>query len=327
MTAWLAVKQFVPNHIRPFNPRRDLDDLATLIEVAFGFELVLTNSRVIEDMRQAAYWGGLLRVAQPIMPLFSGYVWIEGGHLVGNATLSQKKPGIWNLSNVAVLPEFRGRGIAGALVDIAVTHARRRGGKRILLQVRSNNQPALALYRRRGFTTFDILHEIDLAPSRWPAIIGSKGAALRGVRALDGRRLYRLVAASTPQATLLRRPLDTRAFRRGVWWQLKQYLQLAFGGEVRFELVGEQEGEIVAYGAVIAHLFRGAHELELHVLPGQRGRWEASLVEGLLRAMRRLPRHRVRAYVSSSHPEALQTLHQLGFETLRVLDQMFLDLA
>ncbi len=47
----------------------------------------------------------------------------------------------------------RGRGLAGRLLRAMALEARRRGIGRVFLQVDASNAPALALYRRCGFTT------------------------------------------------------------------------------------------------------------------------------------------------------------------------------
>ena len=328
MIAPLAAASSAPSHVRPFNPHRDLEDLATLIETAFGRELARGGSRMVQDMRQIARWGPMLRLAQTVMPLFTGYVWIGEDRLVGNASLSHgEERDVWNLSNVAVLPDFRGRGIAGCLTDAAIAHVQRSRGKRILLQVRSDNESALALYRHRGFVTFDTMHELDLLSVSWPALVGPMKPGLRRVRASDWRKVYAVATESTPRETLKRRPLKPRRFRRGPRWQVGECFKLALSAEARFELVAEQNEEIAAYGGVTAHLWHGSYELELHVVPSQRGGWERDLVEGLFHSMRRIPHNTVRAYVSTSHREAVDALHQLGFETLRILDQMSLELG
>lgn len=327
MVAWLAVRRSDAGHVRPLNPYRDLESLATLIEIAFGSELALTGSSMVRDLRQYALLGPVLRVAHTIAPVFSGYVWIEDEKLVGNASLSQEKdPGIWHLSNVAVLPEFRGRGIAGQLVDTAVAHVRRHQGKRIMLQVRSENTRAVVMYRRRGFSMIDVLHELNLPPGNWPVSSGNANLPLRQVRAQDWRALYQLVIASTRPEVLRGRPVRARQFRRGLIWRARQCLHLPFSGERLVELVGVRNDEIVAYGSMILRLLRGHHGLELYVLPDERGRWESGLVDTLLWLAPRTSRAGVRCYVSSSHAEALQALAESGFETLRVLNQMSLEL-
>lgn len=314
-------------YVRPLDLQHDLEPLADLIESAFGDELALTGSQMVRDMRQMALLGPLLWVAETAAHFLSGYVWIEDGQLVGNISLTEdRQPGTWNISNVAVLPAYRGRGIAGQLVDVAIAHVRRRRGRRILLQVRADNAPALALYAHRGFTTFDTLHELDLPPHAWPVVLGVS-PALRRLRGSDARPLLRLILASTPTEVLRHRPGLLGSYRRGGWYRLGEWLQAAFTGRERWEWVAPWGEELAGYGLVTAKLPHGPHELELHVRPGQRGLWEMPLAEALLHTALRLPRQHLRAYISASHPEALNALHNLGFKTLRVLTQMVLELG
>ncbi|MBM3187198.1 MAG: GNAT family N-acetyltransferase [Chloroflexi bacterium] len=327
MIARLVAEPRTAAHIRPFNPARDLADLATLIELAFGPELKATGSRMVEEMRQAALWGPALNLANALVPLFTGFVWVEGGCLIGNVSLTREEgQGVWVLSNVAVLPEHRGRGIAGQLVDRAIAQLRAQGTRRVVLQVRADNDIAIALYRHRGFARYDTVYEMRLAGSHWVTPIGRTAQVFRAVRPSDGTALYRLVQASTPDACQSVRPLRPADYRRGLWWQCCELLGTAFSARQRLEMVAEQDGEIVAFGRVTARLFSGPHELELHVLPAARGDWEALFIDALLGIIPRTPRWQVRATLSASHPEAVRALQQLGFETQRVLDQMLLEL-
>ena len=52
---------------------------------------------------------------------------------------------------LAVHPVFRGRGLAGELVDALIRHAREQGKKCLRLDVVSGNLPAERLYLRHGF--------------------------------------------------------------------------------------------------------------------------------------------------------------------------------
>lgn len=327
MIARLATGTAPEEHIRPFNPGRDLGDLADLIEEAFGPELAATGSRMVEDMRTLALWGPALHLMAGLLPLFSGFVWIEDDRLVGNVSLSQDElPGTWMLSNVAVQSEYRGRGIASRLVERAIAQVRAVGGRRICLQVRTDNEIAHALYRHRGFITYDTYHEMQLSHSHWESPVDDTKITVRPVRPRDGVNLYRVVVASTPTSALPVLCIRRQQYCRGLWWHLAQVGRVAFLGQQDIELVGEQQGQMVAYGHIRAHLFHGPHELSLYVLPSARGPWEAAFVDTLLRLVPRTPGWHVRADISASHPQAVRALQHLGFETLRVLDQMYLDL-
>ena len=57
----------------------------------------------------------------------------------------------WEIENVAVAPESRGRGIGSALVSAVLERARLQLVDSIFLEVRASNAAARALYSRAGF--------------------------------------------------------------------------------------------------------------------------------------------------------------------------------
>ncbi|MHB1296428.1 MAG: GNAT family N-acetyltransferase [Anaerolineae bacterium] len=329
MVAWTVGECSERDPIRFFSPQHDLRPLADLIEAAFGPELVSTGSQIVQDLRQVAMLGPILWAASSVLPLFSGYVWIEDDSLVGNVSLNQDERdlGAWSLANVAVLPAYQGKGIAGRLVDRAIEHVRARGGRRIYLQVRAGNERAIALYSHRGFKRWDTLHEMDLRGRPRVATTILPPAPLRAVRAGDAHKLVRLMLASQPVGGQAQCPIRLADYRRGLLWRVQRALTVLLSGQQTCELVGEWSGEIVAYARLLTRLLRGPNELELQVAPHERGLWEQAIVQRLLAQAAELPRYHTRASVSASHPEALVALEGLGFHTLRVLDQMVLDLV
>ncbi len=56
-----------------------------------------------------------------------------------------------DVQTVAVSPAAQGRGVGRLLLDDLVREARRRRAGEVLLEVRAENESALALYRRAGF--------------------------------------------------------------------------------------------------------------------------------------------------------------------------------
>jgi len=52
---------------------------------------------------------------------------------------------------VALVPEFRGKGIGARLMRKAIAAAWKRKFTRVELAVREDNRPAIALYKRLGF--------------------------------------------------------------------------------------------------------------------------------------------------------------------------------
>ena len=68
------------------------------------------------------------------------------GYLIG-----REVAGTGEILNLAVVPESRRRGIAGALLEAGLGAFRRRRVHEVILEVRESNQPAQALYLGRGF--------------------------------------------------------------------------------------------------------------------------------------------------------------------------------
>ena len=127
--------------LRPFRLPADLKTLVEIIPPAFQYpendawsmqpEEVKSFTDAINGMRRI--WP-LLLVAAAVSPTmrdaFRGFVWEEDGKMVGSANvLRQGTSDRWYIANVAVLPEYRRRGIARRLVEACMDLARERKGR------------------------------------------------------------------------------------------------------------------------------------------------------------------------------------------------------
>lgn len=65
--------------------------------------------------------------------------------------------GLWlildeaHITNIAILPEYRGKKLGEALLRHVMENARKRGAKTMTLEVRVSNEAAQSLYRKLGF--------------------------------------------------------------------------------------------------------------------------------------------------------------------------------
>lgn len=73
-----------------------------------------------------------------------------GGRLLGYAGLAVNGPDA-DVQTVAVHPDAQGRGTGGVLVRAVVAEASRAQARSLLLEVRADNAPAIALYEHHGF--------------------------------------------------------------------------------------------------------------------------------------------------------------------------------
>lgn len=74
----------------------------------------------------------------------------EQSALIIGFLVAQSSPE-WELENIAVLPAYRRRGAARALVSALLSEAHAAQAPRILLEVRASNLGAIHLYERSGF--------------------------------------------------------------------------------------------------------------------------------------------------------------------------------
>jgi ribosomal protein S18 acetylase RimI-like enzyme len=154
----LSVRAEPHPHLRPLSILRDLPTVADLIEICFSTTMDGEGKRYLQDMRRAGSDNSFLqwanRAAESTSLPLSGYIWEENGKIIGNASLvpfRYKKQRIYLIANVAVHPEHRRKGIARALTERAMQHAREKKVNNIWLHVRDDNPAAIDLYTKLGF--------------------------------------------------------------------------------------------------------------------------------------------------------------------------------
>jgi ribosomal protein S18 acetylase RimI-like enzyme len=146
-------------HLRPVDTHRDLAAVADVIEICFKDTLDPDGQNYLKRLRDAARfsyissWATSLAEDASVLPL-SGYVWVEENRVVGNLSLipfASMGKRCYLIANVAVLPEYRGRGIGTHLTAHALEHVRDHRGASAWLQVRNDNPTAIHIYESLGF--------------------------------------------------------------------------------------------------------------------------------------------------------------------------------
>lgn len=324
---------------RLLDPGRDLGQVADLIEAAFGDDMDEEGRRILQEMRAMSrvglVLGALCYASSELREAFGGYVWEEGGHVVGNVTLNPATPGgdRWQISNVAVDAAYRRRGIARRLMALALADARRQGGTWALLQVRHDNEAALALYRGLGFEALG--GETFMAwqgplPLPLEALADEErepGLAVRPLRPVEWPAELDLARAATPPLLQWERPLRPHQFRRsslpGWWASLVRWLS---GKEAH--ILGAFRGK-----ALLARLHlrvdqrMGRASLGVLVAPEARGQAERPLLREGFALLPRSGHLRAEARFPMEQAAVREALEDLGFQHLRTLVHMRLDLT
>lgn len=83
----------------------------------------------------------------------SGF-WVAdcGGTIVGMVGVQRTSNESADIRRLRVTPEFRRRGIGSRLLATAIDHCRSRGFLKVVLDVNVDRQPAVAMFRKFGFT-------------------------------------------------------------------------------------------------------------------------------------------------------------------------------
>ena len=79
------------------------------------------------------------------------------------------------LLDIGIAAQYQRRGLGRTLLDAVLALARERGKRRVVLEVRASNAPALALYRDAGFT------DIGLRRGYYASSDGREDAILMGL--------------------------------------------------------------------------------------------------------------------------------------------------
>jgi len=151
--------QPLDRHIRAIDLKKDLGQIANLVDVCFSDHMDAEGRDYLHHMRLTARNSLYLQYAgnspETSAYPFHGYVWEENGEVIGNLTLifiRRRSVNSYFIANVAVHPNHRGRGIARQLTERALRHVMEHHGAIVYLQVRDDNPVAYHIYSSAGFT-------------------------------------------------------------------------------------------------------------------------------------------------------------------------------
>ena len=313
--------------LRPINSMRDLVGITTLIERAFADDMDESGRAYMREMRWlSTLFGWMDWLAAPGQGLMPGYVWLEDGRIVGNVTvrkLSAFGHG-WMIGNVAVAPEWRGRGIGRQIMDAAVELVRHNRGEWIALQVRTNNDIARKLYQTLGFVdTGEMVYLECRNPGDYrttkPARVTN--GQLRPARSGDMDQLYTLAQSFVPDSIRWAEPVYRSLFEVGTERNLTDW----FTGEQHVWRVVESIDHLC--GAALLELKRRKRWARLHlwIVPTHAGEYEEGLIDSVFAELRH-PIDLVTARLPGEAINGRVALTTRGFRQVRAYTSMKLTL-
>lgn len=218
-------------YLRIFDPARDLNSVADLVELCFANTLDADGRRYLRQMRAAARNPNLVRLArrlgeQSSFPM-SGFVWDIGSRVVGNLSLvpfHSRGRRVYMIANVAVHPDFRRRGIARALTRAALNYLQRSGADFPWLQVREDNPDAIQLYQSLGFSEQFRRSTWQSEPGPMPAVAPDPDLQITTIRRSFGRRQQQWLRQAYPPLLEWHLPFQVRDLQPGLLGFIRRLL-------------------------------------------------------------------------------------------------------
>ena len=264
--------------IRAVDPFRDLDAVVDLIGKAFGERLDPTGRATLERMRRFADSGPVLQWVWALLgraTMAPGLVWEVDGRVVGNVSVRRaRSAGGYLIGNVVVHPDYRGQGIASALMRRAIKAISGRGADWVGLEVRADNEIARRLYERLRFQEVGRTHHFLYSVDSGRPVGHEPPNPVRRARKGDTDALVELMQAAIPREQRPVLEIRTADYRPG--WERRVERWLRCEDEVWW--VVESRGDV--QGAVRTTHKRGdfPHQMEILVRPAAEAPFGGALV-------------------------------------------------
>ncbi len=314
--------------LRSMDPMKDLGGVADLIEQAFANDLDQSGKNALRELRWLSrlkpvlWW--MIYANPDHTDFLSGFVWEEKRKIVGNITINRTGAGSrrWLISNLAVLDDYRRRGIARGLMYAALELVKEYNGSFVSLQVREDNVAARRLYDSLHFR--EISGTTYLTSKRVPKVENHplpKEVLLRprNYAATDTREAYNLARAATPLSVQKEWPLRQSHYRLNGSERINNLFNQIFGIGTSDFWVVEDGQRFVALVNIYPGSWGKPHKLEVTVHPDWRGILEKPLISRALNYLYNWPNKSISLRHPAFHTEAIEAYKEFGLEETQTL--------
>lgn len=312
------------NGIRPFDLARDLRPVASLISNAFAHELDHRGTAILREMRFMSYLAGFMRFFNGDTinydDVFSGFVWVDENKVIGNVTVQRadNTGKRWQIANVAVAPEFRGKGIASRLIHQALAHVKESRGDSAVLQVYENNHIARSLYEKLGFENMGGV--VELRANRVPYVTPPLSIPNFGTfRSNQWRSLYQLAGSQPNAQNKWWRNLRRTDFQMTFEEQCMEWFWRIIGRTSTMRRCVRVGTRFDAAIILTAQRWSGEHKIRIWSRPDVYGKFEAYLARWALAELQDYPRFPISLTVSTEYEATIKAFQHYDFQRKEAL--------
>ncbi len=315
--------EVIDPHIRAIDAWRDGAVVADLLEISFREEGIDDNGqRMIRMLRSYGPLEALIMEGAP------GFVWVEDGQVLGNASVqyNPSKRGTWIVGNVATHPAHRNRGIGCALINAAIQFARSRNARALALQVMEGNAPAMHLYEKFGFQALGAVVYYQRPSVRvqpiWHDVSSTDAVVVRKAGWPDRDNVWRAASHNIPSELTYSDPFDPRMYQLGMRWSLSNL----FSGNRERWWIAESGGQFMGALRTRVNFEMSQHNVEL-MLPAYAAVGHGiALLEEALKHFEIYAAKPLLATQSRPHLPSHEALQAAGFKPTRTLVHMKLEI-
>ena len=270
----------------------DFEAIKKIFQVAFDAEY---KQRGIDIVHRIAQYQKIYPVLKflalfpnPYQHLFNVYVYEEKKQVAGmiQITSRNKAQTHWNIDNIAVLPEFRGKGIAKNIINHIFETYGQKGALSFTLEVDIKNKNAIKVYEALGMRHYATVfyYRIPAPKEKRKKTFDSVSIPykMRPYKKSDAQAMLNLYMASIP---LEMRPVEQRDpsdFQEGTFETFYKYMkkQLKYSCYENWVIEDPNNpGELIGSLVITAQHRKLPHVMKITLNPG----YEEQLTEELIK--------------------------------------------
>jgi GNAT superfamily N-acetyltransferase len=316
---------------RPIDLNKDSRQILNLLDMAFGpiprgrgQRMLITPSA----MNTGSLFGS--RIGSYFGNVAPGFVWEEGGRIVGTLSLLEaRKPGRYLVANVAVNPQYKRRGIATGLMISTMDYIRSLGGHEVLLQVERDNDAANSLYSALNYRSLGEVNRWEATSIRLRLVASPANLDIhiRPASHRDAEAAFLLDRRCMPFDLRWPNPPEPKMYEKSLW---RRFSDLLNGRKMDIwvadaPLDRSRKRRMVGLAYIESEWSR-PHEIAIRVPFEQKSRIERALLSTVVGKIKQNRSGRLRMSHPAQDDSMTDLLKEANFTVKRSLRVMHIDL-
>lgn len=265
--------------IRPAR-KRDFDGIKAIFELSFTEEYAQREVDIVRKIEKIESVYPLVKLLSlfpnPYQHVFTVHVAESENRIAGMAQMSPRNhnQSRWHVDNIAVHPDFRGKGVAQTLLNEVFAGYSEQGALRFTLEVDTSNAPAIKLYEKLGFRRYSTLYYYKMAAKQLARFRDLETVSvhpdLRERRSGDSEAIWELYQASIPPYIRVVEDRQPGDFALGPMQQGAEWLKksLKRSEAIHWVVEDSQRNTLAASMDIYAQLRTLPHVIQLTLNPG-----------------------------------------------------------